>query len=122
MCGPGSRGRTPRPSQSAFQGVIVVLEALELQEVFGALALLVGGQVGDLDGGGAGAFRWDRQVLGRRLVLPLGAASPGLDAVGRKETQVVEPGESACVVGPHCVGVSIILLATGKGSRVSPTL
>lgn len=52
-------------SEGALQCVVVVLEAFELQKVFGPLAALTGGgQVGDLDGGG-GALDWGAaQVLG----------------------------------------------------------
>lgn len=38
------------PSQSAFQGVIVVLKALQFEEVLGTLALLTRGEVRHLDG------------------------------------------------------------------------
>lgn len=50
-------------SQGALQCVVVVLEALQLQEVFGTFALLVGRQVGDLDGGRVGDFRGEGKVL-----------------------------------------------------------
>lgn len=57
-------------SEGALQCVVVVLEAFELQKVFGPLAALTGGgQVGDLDGG-RGALDWGAaQVLGCRLVM-----------------------------------------------------
>lgn len=51
-------------SQRALQRVVVVFEALQLQEVFGTFALLAGRQVGDLDGGGVGYFRGQSEVLG----------------------------------------------------------
>lgn len=56
--------RSPPRSQGALQRVVVVLEALQLQEVFGTFALLAGRQVGDLDGGGAGDFGGQSEVLG----------------------------------------------------------
>lgn len=62
-------GRSPEQrslprSQGALQRVVVVLEALQLQEVFGTFALLAGRQVGDLDGSGAGDFGGQSEVLG----------------------------------------------------------
>lgn len=46
-----THSQTADPSQRALQCVVVVFEALELQEVFGPLAALPSGrQVGDLDG------------------------------------------------------------------------
>ena len=67
-------------SQGALQGVVVVLEALELQEVLGPLAALAGGgQVGDLDGGGGGAAcGGTSQVLGGALVLQVQAGAAGV--------------------------------------------
>ena len=67
-------------SQGALQGVVVVLEALELQEVLGPLAALAGGgQVGDLDGGGGGAAcGGTSQVLGGTLVLQVQAGAAGV--------------------------------------------
>ena len=75
---------SPRGSQGALQRVVVVLEALQLQEVFGTFALLAGRQVGDLDGGGVGDFRGQGEVLRCRLVLPLAAASPRLGPAGKR--------------------------------------
>lgn len=55
--------QAPARSQGALQCVVVVLETLQLQEVFGTFALLAGRKVGDLDGGGAGGFRGQREVF-----------------------------------------------------------
>lgn len=93
-------GRAPAPgsqggSQGALQCVVVVLEALQLQEVFGTFALLAGRQVGDLDGGGAGDFRGEGEVLRCRLVLPLAAASPGLGPAG------IEKAPSPVLLSPE---------------------
>lgn len=53
------------PSQGALQRVIVVLEAFELQKMFGSLAPLAsGGKVGHLDGGGSAPNRRASQVFG----------------------------------------------------------
>jgi len=67
-------------SQGALQGVVVVLEALQLQEVLGPLAALAGGgQVGHLDGGrGGAACGGARQVLGGTLVLQVQAGAAGV--------------------------------------------
>lgn len=75
-------------SQRALQSVVVVLEALELQEVFGPLAALAGGgQVGHLDGGGGAADGRARQVFSGRLVelIQAGVAGVGLHPGGRGE-------------------------------------
>lgn len=95
-----SSGRAPAQgsqggSQGALQRVVVVLEALQLQEVFGTFALLAGRQVGDLDGGGAGDFRGEGEVLRCRLVLPLAAASPGLGPAG------IEKAPSPVLLSPE---------------------
>lgn len=55
--------QAPAHSQGALQCVVVVLETLQLQEVFGTFALLAGRKVGDLDGGGVGDFRGQREVF-----------------------------------------------------------
>ncbi|GCC40876.1 hypothetical protein chiPu_0024769 [Chiloscyllium punctatum] len=69
-------------SQRTLQRVVVVLEALQLEEVFGSLALLVGRQVGDLDGAGRGALGGMGQLFRCSLVLGWASAVPGLKAVG----------------------------------------
>lgn len=74
-------GKYKRLSQGALQGVVVVLEAFQLQKVLGPLAPLAsGGKVGHLDGGGGAPHRRARQVFGRRLVMLIqtGAAGVGL--------------------------------------------
>lgn len=51
--------------QRAFQCIVIIFEAFELQEVFGPLAALAGGrQVCDLHGGGRRANGRSSQVLG----------------------------------------------------------
>lgn len=52
-------------SQGALQCVVVVLEAFELQKMFGSLAPLASrGEVGHLDGGGSAPDRGTSQVFG----------------------------------------------------------
>lgn len=68
------------PLQCAFQGVVVVLEVLELQEMLGPLAALSwGGQVCDLNGGPRGRPRRVGQIFSCWLVLLVQAAGAGVD-------------------------------------------
>lgn len=55
--------QAPARSQGALQRVVVVLETLQLQEVFGTFALLAGRKVGDLNGAGVGDFRGQSEVF-----------------------------------------------------------
>lgn len=65
MCTHTHFSRCSSLSQGALQCVIVVLEAFELQKMFGSLALLASrGKVGHLDGGGSAPNRRASQVFG----------------------------------------------------------
>lgn len=101
-----SRARRCSLSQGALQGVVVVFEAFELQEVFGSLAPLArGGKVGHLDGGGGAPRRGARQVFGCRLVMLIqtGAAGIGLHPgwTHKKTDWVQKQGENLPVDISH---------------------
>lgn len=72
VCLAPSSAKSSAPSQSALQGVVVVLEALQLEEVLGTFTLLTGGEVCHLDGC-RGDVRRLGQVFGCGLVLSLSA-------------------------------------------------
>lgn len=74
---PSGEGR-PAASQRALQRVVVVLKALQFQEVLGAFTLLTGGQVCYLDGG-RGDLRRLGEVFGCGLVLSLRAPTACFD-------------------------------------------
>ena len=79
-------------SKGALQGIVIVFEAFELQEMLGPLASLAGGrQVGHLDGGGS-ATRWGaRQIFSCRLVVLVqtSGAGVGFHTKGRRERAVI---------------------------------